>query len=94
MLTNVNDKTNGFIDTLKAKNQLFKNDEMILFLHPKMGRLKAKVLRTEYTAQMGSTCTILIYTNKDQNTLNVSVIDKKLMVINEKFLEKLVKRAV
>lgn len=74
----------SFIDTLKSKNQIFKDDEMILFIHPKQGRLKAKVLRTEYLANMGNTCSIIVYTDNDE---------KKIMVINEKFLQKLVRNA-
>lgn len=61
--------------TLAIKT-LFQKNDIVLFYHPKFGRLKGLVLSTEYQAKTGQ-------------TVNLKT-EHGLVTINEKFLQRLV----
>lgn len=68
--------------------QMFKRDLTVTFRHPKFGRIKAKVLSTEYLAQSGWTVALLPLIGP-----GIELKDSSVMYINEKFLNKLLEKA-
>lgn len=75
--------------TLKIKT-LFQDNQVIMFRHPQYGRVKARILNTEYLAQSGWTVSLIVSSeaiNNDSGTLS------SVLYINERFLNKLIEKA-
>lgn len=66
--------------SIVSNQYLFQKGQVVTFLMPNIGKLKGEVLGTEFTAQSGYTVALMV--------------NAKVMYINEKFLQKLIQRAL
>lgn len=68
------------VKSIISNQYIYQQGQVVTFLLPSIGKVKGKVLGTEYTALSGYTVTI-------------SIENHGLMDINEKFLQRLQQRA-